>query len=258
MSTLIQEMAVQLDIATQCHEATPQLSAQQPFDLATAYRIQQAGIRLRQQRGERVVGLKLGFTSRAKMIQMGVDALIWGELTDAMQLSDGGRLDLAKLIHPRVEPEIAFITAIDIDRPLSLAEAGLALAGVAPALEIIDSRYRDFRFSLQDVVADNCSSARYVVGPLCAPDSLLDNLGVVLRFDGRPVQIGSSAAILGQPLRALAEISRLLHQQERVLPAGSLILAGAATAAEALRPGLHVSVEVAGLGGCAFTTGEPA
>jgi 2-oxo-3-hexenedioate decarboxylase len=135
----------------------PQLSAQQPFDLATAYRIQQAGIRLRQQRGERVVGLKLGFTSRAKMIQMGVDALIWGELTDAMQLSDGGRLDLAKLIHPRVEPEIAFITAIDIDRPLSLAEAGLALAGVAPALEIIDSRYRDFRFSLQDVVADNCS-----------------------------------------------------------------------------------------------------
>jgi 2-oxo-3-hexenedioate decarboxylase len=81
---------------------------------------------------------------------------------------------------------------------------------------------------------------------------------VVLRFDGRPVQIGSSAAILGQPLRALAEISRLLHQQERVLPAGSLILAGAATAAEALRPGLHVSVEVAGLGGCAFTTGEPA
>ncbi|WP_204377511.1 hypothetical protein [Aquitalea magnusonii] len=101
MSTLIQEMATQLDIATRCHEATPQLSTQQPFDLATAYRIQQAGISLRQQRGERVVGLKLGFTSRAKMIQMGVDALIWGELTDAMQIADGGRLDLSKLIHPR-------------------------------------------------------------------------------------------------------------------------------------------------------------
>ncbi|PTU64780.1 4-oxalocrotonate decarboxylase [Chromobacterium sp. Panama] len=254
MTDFVQNCARELDIATQTGEAVDQLSARRPFDLAQAYRIQQAGIALRQQRGERALGLKLGFTSRAKRVQMGVDALIWGELTDAMQLADGGELALGRLIHPRVEPEIAFITAQEISRPLSLAEAGPALAGVAPALEIIDSRYRDFRFSLEDVVADNCSSSHFVVGPLSPPDTPLDNLGVTLRFNGRPVQLGSSAAILGQPLRALMEVSALLHAEGRTLPAGSLLLAGAATAAEPLRAGLHVGVEIAGLGRCEFET----
>lgn len=247
-------LATQLDVATLRQEAAAQLTEQVTLDLATAYRVQAEGLRLREQRGERRVGLKLGFTSRAKMLQMGVDHLIWGELTDAMQINDGGSLDLSELLHPRVEPEIYFITRKEIDGPLSLAEAGVVLEGVGPALEIIDSRYRDFRFTLEDVVADNCSSAKFVVGALQSPQRAIDNLGVVMNFNGRPVQVGSTAAILGHPLRALVQISSLLHQQERVLPAGSVILAGAATAAEALRPGLHVSVDISGFGRTAFYT----
>ena len=158
------------------------------------------------------------------------------------------------MIHPRVEPELCFITGKEINGPLSLAEAGRVLEGVCPALEIIDSRYRDFRFTLEDVIADNCSSAKFVVGALQNPQRAIDNLGVVMNFHGRPVQVGSTAAILGHPLRALVQIASLLHQQERVLPAGSVILAGAATAAEALRPGLHVSVDISGFGRTAFHT----
>jgi 2-oxo-3-hexenedioate decarboxylase len=248
-------LATQLDQATLRHEAAAQLTGQVALDLATAYRVQAEGICLREQRGERRVGLKLGFTSRAKMLQMGVDHLIWGELTDAMQIEEGGLLDLSELIHPRVEPEIYFITRKEINSPLSLAEAGLVLEGVGPALEIIDSRYRDFRFTLEDVVADNCSSAKFVIGALQNPQRAIDNLGVVMNFNGRPVQVGSTAAILGHPLRALVQIASLLHQQERVLPAGSVILAGAATAAETLRPGLHVSVDISGFDRTAFHTG---
>ena len=248
-------LATQLDQATLCQQAAAQLTGQVELDLATAYRVQAEGIRLREQRGERRVGLKLGFTSRAKMQQMGVDHLIWGELTDAMQIEEGGSLDLSELIHPRVEPELCFITRKEINGPLSLAEAGLVLEGVGPALEIIDSRYRDFRFTLEDVVADNCSSAKFVIGALQSPLRAIDNLGVVMNFNGRTVQVGSTAAILGHPLRALVQIASLLHLQERVLPAGSVILAGAATAAEALRPGLHVSVDISGFGRTAFHTG---
>ncbi len=248
-------LAAGLDNATLQREAVPQLTGQAALDLATAYRVQAEGIRLRERRGERRVGLKLGFTSRAKMLQMGVDHLIWGELTDAMQIAEGGSLDLGELIHPRVEPELCFITRKEINGPLSLAEACLVLEGVAPALEIIDSRYRDFRFTLEDVVADNCSSAKFVIGALQSPQRAIDNLGVVMNFNGRPVQVGSSAAILGHPLRALVQIASLLHQQERVLPAGSLILAGAATAAEALHPGLHVSVDISGFDRTTFHTG---
>ncbi len=248
-------LAGQLDEATLRQEATAQLTGQVALDLAAAYRVQAEGIRLRERRGERRVGLKLGFTSRAKMQQMGVDHLIWGELTDAMQIEEGGSLDLRQLIHPRVEPELCFITSKEINAPLSLAEAGLVLEGIAPALEIIDSRYRDFRFTLEDVVADNCSSAKFVVGALQNPQRAIDNLGVVMNVNGRPVQVGSTAAILGHPLRALVQIARLLHQQERLLPAGSVILAGAATAAEALSPGLHIGVDISGFGRTSFHTG---
>jgi 2-oxo-3-hexenedioate decarboxylase len=123
---------------------------------------------------------------------------------------------------------------------------------VAPAIEIIDSRYQEFRFTLEDVVADNCSSAGLVVGPWSRRVDALANLGVVLRVDGRVVQAGSTAAILGHPLRSLVQASYILSATEAVLPAGSLVLAGAATAAEPVARNSHVSATVSGLGEAAF------
>ncbi|GAA2230200.1 fumarylacetoacetate hydrolase family protein [Streptomyces amakusaensis] len=218
-------------------------------DTAEAYAVQDALVARRLARGERLTGVKLGFTSLAKMRQMGVSDLIHGRLTDRMEIPDGGLYDLSGLIHPRVEPEVAFLLG-DTLRPGG--DPAAAVAAVAPALEIIDSRYDGFRFSLPEVIADNTSAAAYAVGPWSAlntPDDL-GNLGVLLELDGRPAQTGSTAAILGHPLRALAAAARLAGPLEP----GTVILAGAATAAVPLEPGTFVQATIAGLGTVRFTT----
>ncbi|MDR3079763.1 MAG: fumarylacetoacetate hydrolase family protein [Streptomyces sp.] len=211
-----------------------------------AYAVQQAVIARKVARGERITGFKLGFTSTAKMRQMGVSDLIHGRITDAMEVADGARYDTSGLIHPRVEPEVAFLLGAVL-RPGG--DPAAAVAAVAPALEVIDSRYDGFVFSLPEVIADNTSAAGYVVGPWSAPTDLA-NLGVLLELDGRLAQSGSTAAILGHPLRALAAAARLAGE----LPPGTVILAGAATAAVPLPPGTHVRAAVAGLGTVSFTT----
>ncbi|QOC92196.1 2-keto-4-pentenoate hydratase [Micromonospora craniellae] len=229
-------LARRLDDAATSRTAIPQFDADTALDVPTAYRVQQAVVDHRLSRGERPVGLKLGLTSRAKMAQMGVDEVIWGRLTDAMHISDGGTLRLSAHIHPKAEPEVAFLVH------------GGAITAVAPALEVIDSRYVDFRFTLPEVIADNTSASGFVLGawqPL--PDGI-DNLGVLLEVDGRPVQTGSTAAILGDPRRALAEAVRLAAASGVDLADDSVLLAGAATAAVRLRAGSHVRVTVDKLG----------
>lgn len=252
--TVLDVMAAQIDDAARHAKATEQLTASAAISLEQAYTIQRASIARRVSRGENTIGVKLGFTSRAKMIQMGVDSLIWGWLTDTMLEEDGARVALDRFIHPRVEPEVCFLTRRDIDRPLTALEASTYLEAVAPAMEIIDSRYRDFKFTLEDVVADNCSSAGLVIGPWSRRFDGLRNAGVAMRYNGRIVQAGSTAAILGDPLRSIVQASRLIAQNELVLPAGSLIMAGAATAAQALEPGIHVQCVISGLGSTEFTT----
>src|SRR5690606_32066293 len=173
--------------------ATPQL--EQPITLADAYAVQRASIERRLARGETRIGIKMGFTSRAKMLQMGVSDMIWGRLTSGMLVEDGGSIALADYVHPRVEPEVAFLIGKPLSGNVTLPQALAAVEAVAPALEIIDSRYENFRFSLTDVVADNSSSSGFVVGPWRSPATDLDNLGLVMAFDGRPQAFGSTAAI---------------------------------------------------------------
>lgn len=243
-STPIEALAQRLDEAAQAVRPVPQLTAAEPLSPATAYQVQSALISRRLARGEQLVGLKLGLTSKAKMAQVGVDEMIWGRLTDRMRLADGDAIDLAELIHPRAEPEVAF----------RLDATGRPEA-VAAALEVIDSRYTDFRFSLPDVIADNSSAARFVIGPWCPVPPGLANLGVLLEVDGRVVQTGSTAAILGDPYRALARGLALAAADAGLSPqSGWILLAGAATAAQPLRPASHVRVVVEGLGTATLTT----
>lgn len=250
----IETAATLVDDAARHATAIDQLSTANAFSVADAYRMQRASIARREARGERRIGIKLGFTSRAKMIQMGVDSLIWGWLTDAMLEEESGTVDLGRFIHPRVEPEVCFLVRKTIDRPLTALEAGDYLEAVAPAMEIIDSRYQAFRFSLEDVIADNCSSAGLVVGAWERTLDALRNRGVILRVDGREVQVGSTGAILGHPLRAVVQASRLVSEAEMTLPAGSLVMGGAATAAHPLARGMHVQAVVSGLGSVEFST----
>ncbi|MGI8760311.1 MAG: 2-keto-4-pentenoate hydratase [Jatrophihabitantaceae bacterium] len=221
-----------LDAAQRQAVATKQLPG--GLTVAEAYEIQHAVLARRTGRGERVVGTKLGFTSEAKMAQMGVSEIIVGQLTDAMQVPDGAEVDLTRFIHPRIEPEVAFrlSRALELDDPD--ADIATCVDAVAPALEIIDSRYRDFRFSLPDVVADNTSAAAFVIGPwldLLSGTAALPELAVELVVAGVTVERGSTSDILGHPVRALRALVPMARKYGFALPAGQIVLAGAATAA---------------------------
>lgn len=242
----ITAIAERLDAAQLNARATPQL--QEPLSVDDAYAVQAASMARRYARGERRVGIKMGFTSRAKMVQMGVAEMIWGRLTDAMMVEDGDSIGFAKYVHPRVEPEIAFLLKNDLSGKVTMMAAAAAVAGVAPALEIIDSRYENFKFSWTDVVADNSSSSGFVIGPWNDPRQTIDNLGMILEIDGQARQIGSSAAILGNPLRSLVAAARLADAAGEPLRAGDIVMAGGATAAEALAVGNHVRLSVQRLG----------
>ena len=244
-------IAERLDTAQLTATAVTQLA--EPVELARAYEIQKASMQRRYGRGERRIGVKMGFTSRAKMVQMGIDEMIWGRLTDGMLVEDGGTLDFARFVHPRVEPEIAFLLKAAIPAKVTPLAALAAVAGIAPALEIIDSRYENFKFSLTDVVADNSSSSALVVGAWSSPEIDFSNLGMVMSIDGAVTQIGSSAAILGNPIRSLVAAARLAASAGEPLQAGDIVMAGGATAAEALSPGQHVRLEAQDIGRVEFT-----
>ncbi|MEM8583569.1 MAG: fumarylacetoacetate hydrolase family protein [Bacteroidota bacterium] len=242
------EIAAQLDDAARMHRPIKQLSLQDQYSLDEAYEIQAISIDRRLGRGEQMTGYKLGFTSQAKMEQMGVHEIIWGRLTDAMALGNGGNMNSKRFIHPRVEPEIAFLVERDIDRELSLANISDYISQMAGALEVIDSRYMDFKFSLEDVVADNCSSSAYVIG---AWQALSDEVGdidleMVINEDQRVV--GNSSAILGSPLNALVEMSKIMARNEITIPSGAVLLAGAATAASYIHAGDEIRASFDRLG----------
>jgi 2-oxo-3-hexenedioate decarboxylase len=248
--SLIETLAERLDTAARTATATPQLT--DPLSVEDAYAVQARSMALRYARGERRVGIKMGMTSRAKMVQMGVEDMLWGRLTDAMLVEDGGEIDFPAFVHPRVEPEIAFLLGAPLGEKVTPMAARAALAGVAPALEIIDSRYENFKFSLTDVIADNSSSSAFVTGAWADPATDLSNLGLILEIGGEARQIGSTAAILGDPIRSLVAAARLAARAGEPLQAGDVVMAGGATAAEALSPGQHVRLEVQNLSRAEF------
>ncbi|MEM8526606.1 MAG: fumarylacetoacetate hydrolase family protein [Bacteroidota bacterium] len=243
-----QELANIIDTATKNAQAVSQLSATHQFDLATAYEIQKLSISRRMERGEQLIGYKLGFTSRAKMEQMGVHEVIWGRLTDAMQIENGGALDFNKFIHPRAEPEIAFRVNRKIDSVIDMDNILDYITAVAPAIEIIDSRYERFKFSLEDVVADNCSSSAFVLGAWQEPQTSVQDLAITLKIKEATKQSGNSNAILGNPLVALVELSKMIVKYGEVIEAGAIVLAGAATSAEYIHQGDQVEAVFQDLG----------
>ncbi len=252
----IKELATIVDQAAFDATAIPQLSKNYTFNEKEAYAIQTASLEKRYSRGEKFIGLKMGFTSRAKMEQMGVHDMIWGRLTDAMWIEPQGILDFNQFIHPRVEPEICFLIKKDIDQVLTLENVKDYVEGIAAAIEIIDSRYQNFKFSLEDVIADNCSSAGLVLGNWLSPKTDISHLKMVLEINHHPVQIGTSAAILDNPWESLVAATRLANQYEQKISAGDYIMAGAATPAVYLESGQYVEVKVETLGNVGFNVGE--
>ena len=254
--TDVGKFAEVVDEAARTATAIPQFTERAPLGVDDAYAIQAASIERRLQRGEKLVGVKMGLTSRAKMVQVNVDEVVWGRLTDAMRLEEGASLSRRRYVHPRIEPELAFLLKAPLTGVVTAAEAMAAVGGIAPAMEIIDSRYQNFKFALPDVIADNSSSSSFVVGDWSRPDQDFSNLGLVMEVNGRPVEIGSTAAILGNPSRSLVAAARLAGAALGRLEAGWIILAGGATAAHSLKVGERVRLTMQNLGSVSIRVTE--
>jgi 2-oxo-3-hexenedioate decarboxylase len=221
------------------------------LDLATAYRVQDETLRRRLARGERLVGVKLGLTSRAKQQRMNISSPLTAWLTDAMVLPAGAAVPRDRLIHPRAEPEIVFVMGARLAGPgITAASAMPAVESVCCGLEIIDSRYRDFRFTLPDVVADNASSGYFVTGPVSVPPASLD-LGLeacLLELNGQVVDSATGAAVQGHPAEALALAANDLGRRGLAIEPGWIVLTGGMTDAIAVPAGACLAAHFTHLG----------
>ena len=215
-STAIDAEALAAILATARRErrAIPQLSDAHPgFDQAAGYAVQ----RVAREAAGPLLGWKLGVTSRAKQVQVNVDSPIYGFLAGEHPVDLGEPLRVDQYIQPRGEPEIVLFMGRDLQGPnVTAADVLNATSGVAVGIEILDSRYENYRFTIPDVVADNASAARYVVGtpvPVAGIDLRL--VGVVLEHNGEVVATASGAASLGHPAAATAWLVRALAATEK-------------------------------------------
>lgn len=221
------------------------------MDWDDAYAIQDEIRRRKVARGCKIVGLKAGLTSHAKMKQMGVSTPCFGFLADYFSVPEGGECKVSELIHPKVEPEIAFVTNKPLRGPgCHIGNVLAATDFVMPGIEVIDSRYRDFKFDLKSVIADNTSAVRFVLGGRALSVSEVDlrTVGIVLEKNGEPVAFGAGAAVLGHPASAIAMLANHLGARGEEIPAGTLILSGGITEAIAVKAGDSVCLRVQGMG----------
>jgi len=227
------------------------------LDVETAYAAQAAFIAAKLAAGDILVGAKLGLTSRAKQQAMGVSEPLYGMITSSMLAPYGEPVDRAALIHPRAEPEIAFLLARDVTAPATVTSVLAATEVVFAAVDILDSRYDNFRFRLPDVVADNASSGRIILGPdPRRPSELVDLrlLGCVLRTNGNVVATAAGAAVAGHPAASVAWMANRLAERGQHLRAGWIVSSGSLTAPVPLEPGTVVTAELDGLGTVEVTT----
>ncbi|AEI79476.1 4-oxalocrotonate decarboxylase DmpH [Cupriavidus necator N-1] len=248
----IARLAEHLENAELQREAVRKITDEYPdMDWDDAYAIQDAIRARKEARGTRIAGLKMGLTSFAKMRQMGVSDPVYGFLTDYGACMDGAAIDTGTLIHPKVEAEIAFVLKAPLKGPgCHIGDVLAATDFVVPAVEVIDSRYEYFRFDLKSVIADNTSSARFVVGGTHRGAEGLDlkNLGVVLEKNGEVVATAAGAAVLGHPANSVAMLANMLGARGRELPAGTFIMTGGVTEAIAVAAGDNITVRYQHLG----------
>ena len=229
------------------------------LDVDTGYRIQDANLAKRLARGETALGVKLGLTSEAKQRRMGVYAPFVAWLTDDMVLNVGDPVPQDKLIHPRIEPEIVFVMKDRLEGPGVTRESAMAAVGtIAGGAEVIDSRYRNFRFRAGDVIADNASSGAYVVIDKTNTPDQIDLIAetVEVYVDGELQYSGSGEDVQGHPGEALALAANDLARRGRAIEAGWVVLTGGITDAVFAPPGSTVEARFGSLGSLSIAGGE--
>jgi 2-keto-4-pentenoate hydratase len=217
--------------------------------LDVAYAVQAANTTHAVSQGRRIVGRKIGLTSQAVQRQLGVDQPDYGTLFADMEVPHGAAIQIATLIRPRVEAEIAIVLDRDLSQPdVTLAELMRAVGFVVPALEIVDSRVADWKISIVDTIADNGSSARFVLGlePRRLADVELETCGMALYRSGTMASSGSGAACLGHPLKSALWLARTMSAAGSPLRAGDVVLTGALGPMTDASAGEHYQARISG------------
>ena len=231
------------------------LTGQHPaLSIEDAYAIQQRLLALRLQDGEKIIGKKIGVTSRAVMDMLGVSQPDFGLLTDAMVYSTGDAIPMSTLIQPKAEGEIAFVLKHDLMGPgLSAADVLRATEGVMACFEIVDSRIRDWKIRIQDTVADNASCGVFVLGSSLVDVRALDlvTCGMVLEKNGEVAVTGAGAATMNSPVNAVVWLANTLGRLGMGLKAGEIVLSGALGAMVPVKAGDNLRMTISGIGSCA-------
>jgi 2-keto-4-pentenoate hydratase len=250
--TLLRELADELWQADQTARPVQPLTDRHPeLGIEDAYAIQTFNTERRLAGGARIIGRKIGLTSRPMQQLLGVNEPDYGVLLDDMVVEDGDEIPLSRLVQPRVEAELAFVMARDLAGPgVTTANALAAIAGALPAVEVVDSRVADWKIKLVDTVADNASSGLMVLGGRLRSVADLDLrlLGVVVTRHGELLDTGAGAAALGNPARCVAWLANKLAAFGASLRAGDVVLPGAVHKMVPVRPGDVFRAEFAHLG----------
>lgn len=231
----------------------------EPGDVEGAYAVQALNTRYWEQAGRRIVGRKVGLTAKAVQTQLGVDQPDFGVLFEDMAIADGGALLASKVLQPKAEAEIAFVIGADLPDPgVTREQVEAAVAQVCAAIEIVDSRIADWKITFADTVADNGSSAFFVLGNDRKPIDGLDlwTCGMALEVNGEVASLGAGAACLGHPLNAATWLARTLAGRGEPLREGDVVLSGALGPMVAIKPGDTVRATIGGLGSVGFTYKE--
>ena len=254
----LSEAAQRLIIAARNRKPVDPLTETYPeITVEEAYRIQLITVEAWLAQGWKVVGKKIGITSPAIQEMLNVSEPDYGHLMDHMLINEGEGLATTRLLQPRVEGEIAFILERDLNGPgITPVDVIRATAGIAAALEIIDSRIRDWKIKIQDTVADNASSAAFVLGSKLTPlaDIDLRYVGFVMAKNGRLAATAAGAAVLGSPIQSVAWLANKMGEYGIPLRAGETILSGSAVAAVPVETGdsIHLVVDRIGDVRCFF------
>ena len=231
----------------------------EPVDIDGAYAVQAINTQFWVSQGRRIVGRKAGLTAKAVQTQLGVDQPDFGVLFDDMAIADGGTLDPARTLQPKAEAEIALVLGASLTSADTTAEqVAQAVKSVHAAIEIVDSRIADWKIAFADTVADNGSSAFYVLAEHGKPLAGLDlyTAGMVMEINGQIVSLGAGAAALGHPLNAAAWLASTLAQRGEPLQAGDILLTGALGPMVTMKQGDHVRAIIGGIGEASFTYGR--
>jgi 2-keto-4-pentenoate hydratase len=230
----------------------PQITEANPeMRVEDAYKIQLKTVEMRKAAGEKIIGLKVGLTSKAVQKMLRVSEPDYGHLTDKMLLMEGQICKMEELIQPKVEGELAFCLKKTLKGPgVTIADVYNATEYVVPAIEIVDSRINNWKIKLEDTIADNGSSAKFVLGSKMTLIEEIDMrlIGMTLEKNGELVASGTGAEVWGNPAAAVAWLANKLSEFDIALEAGSIVMSGSFTAMSVAEKGDVFNISFSGMG----------